>query len=295
MSSDGWESGREASRGASAGDPPPDGRALWARQVPAILALELRKAFLSRRWVPVVVLALAPVMMFGARALSHMSADEIRNVGEATTGFAVIFQGLIVRLMIFFGCVAIFTTLFRGEVMDRSLHYYFLAPLRREVLVAGKYLAGLFVAVPLFTATTVLCYVLTYLPHGSPAVSEHVFSSTGAGHLLTYAAVAALACVGYGAVFTAVGILFRNPPVSSVAILGWESLNFLLPPMLKKISIAHHLYAICPVPVPEGALALLAEPTPAWIAIPALLLVTGALLVLSALLVRRSEVLYGSE
>ena len=42
--------------------------------------------------------------------------------------------------------------LFRGEVVDRSLHYYFLAPVRREVLVVGKYLSGLIATIALFTA-----------------------------------------------------------------------------------------------------------------------------------------------
>jgi hypothetical protein len=33
--------------------------------------------------------------------------------------------------------------LFRGEIVEKSLHYYFLSPMRRELLVAGKFLAGL--------------------------------------------------------------------------------------------------------------------------------------------------------
>ena len=40
--------------------------------------------------------------------------------------------------------------LFRGEMLDKTLHYWFLAPARREVLLAGKYLAGLIAAVVIF-------------------------------------------------------------------------------------------------------------------------------------------------
>ena len=36
-----------------------------------------------------------------------------------------------------------FTHLFRGEILGRTLHHYFLAPMPRSVLVVGKYLAGL--------------------------------------------------------------------------------------------------------------------------------------------------------
>ena len=57
--------------------------------------------------------------------------------------FATIFRFYFLRLAVFFGCVGIFTNLFRGEMLDKSLHFYLLTPVRREILLAGKYLAGL--------------------------------------------------------------------------------------------------------------------------------------------------------
>jgi hypothetical protein len=51
--------------------------------------------------------------------------------------------------------------------------------------------------------------------------------------------------------------------IPAAAILGWEWINFLLPPALKKISVIHYLQSLCPVPVPHGPFALPAEPTPA--------------------------------
>ena len=56
----------------------------------------------------------------------------------------------------FFGCVGIFTNLFRGEMLDKSLHFYLLTPVRREILLAGKYLAGLLATVVIFTASVAL-------------------------------------------------------------------------------------------------------------------------------------------
>ena len=38
--------------------------------------------------------------------------------------------------------MGIFSNLFRGEMLEKTLHYYYLTPLRRELLVAGKYLGG---------------------------------------------------------------------------------------------------------------------------------------------------------
>ena len=67
--------------------------------------------------------------------------------------FAVYYGGLILRTVVFFGCAWIFMNLFRGDIIDRSLHFYFLSPVRREVLVVGKYFSGLVTSIILFTAT----------------------------------------------------------------------------------------------------------------------------------------------
>jgi len=38
------------------------------------------------------------------------------------------FQIFYLRVGIFFGCMGLFTWLFRGEIVEKSLHYYFLSP-----------------------------------------------------------------------------------------------------------------------------------------------------------------------
>ena len=78
--------------------------------------------------------------------------------------FAIYYGGLILRTVVFFGCAWIFMNLFRGDIIDRSLHFYFLSPVRREVLVVGKYLSGLVTSIILFTATTVVCDAAALLP-----------------------------------------------------------------------------------------------------------------------------------
>jgi ABC-type transport system involved in multi-copper enzyme maturation permease subunit len=45
-----------------------------------------------------------------------------------------------------------FMYLFRGEMSNRTLHYWFLAPARRDVLLAGKYPAGFVAAAVLWIA-----------------------------------------------------------------------------------------------------------------------------------------------
>ena len=64
--------------------------------------------------------------------------NERRSIPKDSLIFASVFQFFYLRLAIFFGCVGIFTNLFRGELLDKSLHFYLLAPIRREVLLVGE-------------------------------------------------------------------------------------------------------------------------------------------------------------
>src|SRR6185369_16632962 len=92
-------------------------------------------------------LAFAPTAII----MLHGLFDRGRGrMDEDTMVMAAIFQFYYLRLGIFFGAVGIFTRLIRGEMVERSLHYYLLAPVRREVLLVGKFLAGTIRAVTLF-------------------------------------------------------------------------------------------------------------------------------------------------
>ena len=104
-----------------------------------------------------------------------------------------------------------------------------------------------------------------------------------------------LAVAGYGAVFLALALTVKNPMIPAGAILGWEWLNFLLPPVLKKISVFHYLQSLCPVPIDAGPFALPTEPTPVPLAIGGLLLLVAALLAVAIRRARRLEVLYTGD
>lgn len=272
---------------------------LWLRQIRAILRLELQKNFLSRRSILIYLIALLPLFPLMVLALFQPPGDEWQDFNNYGKIYAVLYHGFILRTVVFFGCAWIFMNLFRGELVDRSLHYYFLSAVRREVLVVGKYLSGLTTSIVMFTGTTVIALLLLYLPHFYSQSIRFFTTGPGLGHLLGYAGITMLACVGYGAFFLVVGLFIRNPIVPALLLYGWEWLNFLLPPLLKKISVVHYLNSLMPVPlssvISEGPLAVLAEPTPAWIAIPSMLIVTLFVLVLAAQRTRRMEIRYGSE
>ena len=106
---------------------------LWLRQIGAILRLELKKNFFGKRAVLVYLLALMPIALLTLIAILPPAAREWLDFAQYPSLFAVIYNALILRTVVFFGCAWIFMNLFRGEIVDRSLHYYFLSSVRREV------------------------------------------------------------------------------------------------------------------------------------------------------------------
>lgn len=269
--------------------------ALWVRQAGAILRLELRKNFFNRRAFILYLLALSPVLLLALFATFPPEADELNDVGTLNLIFAGIYEGLILRTLLFFGCAWVFMNLFRGEVVDRSLHYYFLCPVRRDVLVVGKYLSGLVTTMTLFVVTTFASNVLLHSARGTAAAAQYLLGGAGLRNLLIYLCITVLACVGYGAFFLAAGLLVRNPIVPALLLYGWEWINFLLPPVLKKASVIHYLQSLMPVPMPEGPFALVAEPTPAWISVPSLILITVLVLLFAGWRIKRMEIKYGGD
>jgi ABC-type transport system involved in multi-copper enzyme maturation permease subunit len=164
--------------------------ALWLRQIRAIYGIETRKNFFGRRAILIYLLALLPVVMLGMLALV---TSPTRNFVQLSMIYGWIYAGLILRTVVFFGCAWIFMNLFRGELVDRSLHYYFLSPVRREVLLVGKYLSGVVASSVLFTTTTIVSMLLLYFPHFYSESSRFFFDGPGLGQLLTYAGVTILA------------------------------------------------------------------------------------------------------
>src|SRR6204780_2168093 len=223
--------------------------------------------------------------------------------GQDSIMFAVVFQFFFLRLAIFFGCLGIFMNLFRGEILDRSLHFYFLAPIRREVLMAGKFLAGLLATCTIFV-TSELLQTVAFLWHFSPSVRDfYLYHNHGLEHAAIYLGVTVLACVGYGAFFLVAGMMFRNPILPALAILVWEFINPFLPGILKQFSVIYYLKSLCPVdiPTPPGTSPLWAllisnsDPVSAPVAVLGILIVAMIALYASSLQVRRMEINYTTE
>lgn len=266
-------------------------REVRLRQLGAVFRLELKRTFRGRDGAGLVLSAAVPLLL---TAVVVSVRGEGVAAGRIEKEFAALFQNLILQVTLFFGCLFAFGNLVRGEQMARTLHHLLLAPVRREVVVLGKYLAALAATSGLFGGFAALSYLVLLFGQGRNAAFSQL-ASGGLARLLAYVLVAALACAGYGAVFLVLGLWAKSPILPALAFWGWEHLNFLLPEVLKRLGLVHYLLSLAPVTVPEGFLAVIGEPVPAWAAIPAPLLLAGALLAVAAWKARRMEVDYGVE
>ena len=118
--------------------------------------LELRRILTFWGAVRLLFLAFAPTFI----VLMHALHDEHRGaasnvIEEETLILAGIVQFYYMRVGLFFGCLMIFIRLVRGELAERTLHYAFLAPVRREVVVVGRFLAGLLTTATVFGMNSV--------------------------------------------------------------------------------------------------------------------------------------------
>jgi ABC-type transport system involved in multi-copper enzyme maturation permease subunit len=270
--------------------------ALWWLQARRLVRIELKRNLFSRKALWIYFLAFIPTaiilihLLFETHPAFALSGD--------TNVLAGVVQFYYIRLGVFFGCLGIFSRLIRGEMVERSLHFYLLAPIRREVLLLAKFAAGSISALLVFVTAMIAGFTLMYAGYG-PAGREYVFNGPGLGQLEAYLVIIVLGCLGYGAVFLLLSMMFRNPAPAAMLVLGWETINPVMPAVLQKISVASYLRHLMPIAVPgDGIFALLTvptEPLAGWLAALSLVLLIVVVLAYSCFRIRRLEIRYTSE
>jgi len=266
--------------------------ARW-NQAFTVAVIDMRRMVGQRRVIGLVVLAAIPICLTLLRAV--FLPDGVRlDVNRAATELATVFYVLQLRFVVFFGCAFVFVRSLRGEILDRSLHFALLAPVRREVLAVGKYLGAVAVSSLVLVCSTFMMVVLMYLAHGVGPTIATLGSVKGLSHLASYVFATLLACIGYGAIFFLAGMFFRSPMVPAAVYLGFELVAPYLGPTIGAFSMARHFRALLPVHLSLGPFDA-AVTTPAWLATLGLLAVSVAALTVAAFRARSLEVTYAGD
>ncbi|HEY3625809.1 MAG TPA: ABC transporter permease subunit [Terracidiphilus sp.] len=269
---------------------------LWWLQARRLVRIEVRRNLLSKKAWWIYFLAFVPTVIILIHLLKERHPQY--DIPEDSTLLAGVVQFYYVRLGIFFGCLGIFSRLIRGEMIERSLHFYLLAPVRREVLLLSKFAAGSISALALFGTAMLANFALIYVGFGA-AGQDYVFNGPGMGQLEAYLAIVILACLGYGSVFLLLSMMFRNPTPAALLVFGWEAINPVMPSLLQKISVASYLRHLMPITV-RGAdifalLTVTTEPVPGWIAGLGLMVLIAVVLTYSCYRMRTLEIRYTTE
>lgn len=264
-------------------------------QLLTLLRRDLAAQFLRWRGVWIYPLAFGPLFIIVMHALydRHSSC----TLDGETEILAAIFQYYYLRVGIFFACAAIFLRAFRGEMSDRTLHYSLLAPVRRELLVIGKFLAGVIATFAVFGAAVAACFYVMYahFPDG-----QAFLDTAGAmPQMRAYLGVTLLACLGFGAVFLAVGLTFKQPVLPALIVLALETWSGILPATLQRITVTYYLKPLCPVPAPvegfSGLFTVVVDPAPAWLAVSGLVVLAFAALAFASRRARGMEIQYTTD
>lgn len=265
-------------------DAVPRGRQASLRAFRGLMRLEWRRQLMTPRVLWPLLLALLPVGITSAIVWVAMRFAE-GEVHELPEVYANLYHGLVVRVVLFFGSLALFVNLVRGEVEDRTLHYLLLTPVRRPAIVVAKFLAAVGTGWLLFVGATALSYAIIQIPSGLGRISV--------SDLASYCGMTALGVVGYGAAFLLLGTLLRSPGYLVALFFGWEWFEFLLPPLLKQLSVVHYIKVLTPFPIAEGPFALLAEPVPPALAVLKVALYAAIGVAIAAVVASRTDLDYG--
>jgi uncharacterized membrane protein len=167
---------------------------LWMRQIAAVLRLEMKKTFFSKRGWWIYCLAAGPVAITVMHWLFEMRSKRLRPPpGRRQHHLRRLFQFFYLRGGDFLRLHGHLLQPVPREMLEKTLHYYYLTPMRRELLVIGKYLAGLSVAVVLFVGSTAAWPSSPSRAISAPAWTDYLYHGPGMSQLGSYMLVAALA------------------------------------------------------------------------------------------------------
>lgn len=181
------------------------------------------------------------------------------------------------------------TSLLRNELEEGTLVYLVTRPIPKPLLLLAKYVAAVAFSSAVLIVGLVAFYA-AFLVFG-PALGEFAYGE----RLLHFMAAGVLGVVGYGAIFTLVGLISRRALIWGIAY-GFLS-EFVLtsiPAVVKKLTVMHYLRSIALADLRFGdkdvgellGLLDLASPTTAVLTV---LGASGVCLCVAALLIAQRE------
>jgi len=246
-------------------------------------------------WV-LIILGLTPCLFSGMIAIGKIIQEGYGRqpqISEMNQFLQMAFRLFYIHFIIFFVAIIFGFTLLRKEVDDRTLHYLFLQPVDKTLVILSKYLAFVIVTWVFLCATFLLMYTIMFIPYGIGVMANDLFESGRATSLVEECFVMLVALVLYGAIFMVMGTIFKSAWFGAIFYI-WETALPYLPSTFKYFTVSQYLQAMTPE---RGAISpqlfeLYGEmPTPLHCVI-AIVLILAIFIGLTVFIIRRYECHY---
>ncbi|MCX7000334.1 MAG: ABC transporter permease [Candidatus Sumerlaeota bacterium] len=269
------------------------------RQALTIINLSVRRYLFTRYMGVLIFLGLTPCLFAGMIAIAKIIQEGYGRqpqISEMNQFLQMAFRLIYIHFIIFFVAIIFGFTLLRKEVDDRTLHYLFLQPVSKTLVILSKYVAFVIVTWIFLCATFLLMYVIMFIPYGIGVMAKDLFESGRAVSLVEECFVMLVALALYGAIFMVMGTLFKSAWFGAIFYL-WETALPYLPSTFKFFTVSNYLQAMTPE---RGAIApqlfeLYGEMPGPLHCVIAIVLILTVFISLTVFLIRRYECRYAES
>lgn len=268
---------------------------MMARMLRASLGLSLRRLIHSPVLLANLGIAALPLVIVLVIVTATWSHPFIRGIAGVNGIYEKFLGYIYLQFIVFFIANIMGSAVMRQEREEQTLHYLFLQPVRRWMIIAGKLGAYLIVS----SAVCVGSLWLTYLALGLPfcGVGDTISELFVKGRALILARdslVLMLGLLAYGTFALLMGSFFKNATYA-LFLLAWEAGLPYLPSTLKFWTFAHYLHSLLPIHQVEehSVFELWSEPATIQMSLIVLLTVPCLFTALAIWHFRYRECLYG--
>jgi ABC-type transport system involved in multi-copper enzyme maturation permease subunit len=181
-----------------------------------------------------------------------MSFHWIRVPFTAEQVFGSLMSTAVIHFLVTFVTLFYGTALISEEVEGKTLTYLFVRPIPKPVIMAGKYLALVWISCLLVIPTVIFSYMILYVGSDMRPFMSDI------GTLAKDIGILILALLTYGAMFALIGAWLKHSILAGlVYAFGWEGIVSYLPGFTRKLTVTHYVQSIFPHEDAAGAIAML--------------------------------------
>jgi ABC-2 type transport system permease protein len=254
------------------------------RDLRTIMLLTLDTLFWSKKTIFVAIIS---VLVLGMSILGKLilAYHWIRVPFTAAQVFSTLMSTAVIHFLVVFVTLFYGTALISDELEGKTITYLFVRPIPKPVIMAGKYLALVWISALLVLPTVVLSYFILYLGADLTPLMED------SGLLAKDIGIVFLALLAYGSFFALIGAWLKHPILAGlIYAFGWEGIISYLPGFTRKLTITHYIQSIFPHQDSSAAIAMLiGERTDALEAVITLVLLAAFFLATASLILREKE------